>query len=60
VYIRRCVTFAAFKCLEARGYRIGNKRSTLLVQSSLMLNGLQHKSVGRFVSRFGCRYDASF
>jgi hypothetical protein len=60
MHIRRSVTFAARESLGTRCHRIGDKRPALFVQSSLMLNRLQHKSVRRFISRFCCRYNASF
>jgi hypothetical protein len=60
MHIRRGVTFAACERLGTRCYRIGDKRSALFVQSSLIRNRLKHKCVGRFTSRFGCRYDPSF
>jgi hypothetical protein len=60
MHIRRGVTFAARERLGMRSHRIGNKCPALFVQSSLMLYCLQHKSVRRFISRLGCRYDPSF
>ena len=60
MHICRGVTFAACERLGTRCHRIGDKRSALFIKSSLMLYRLQHKCVGRFISRFGCRYDPSF
>ena len=60
MHIRRGVTLAASECLGTCCDRIGDKRSALFVQSSLMLNRLQHKCMGRFVSRLCCGYDPSF
>ena len=60
MHIRRGVTLTASERLGTCCHRIGDKRSALFVQSSLMLNRLQHKCVGRFISRFCCRYDPSF
>lgn len=46
MHILRGVTLAACERLGARCYRISDKRSPLFVQSSLMLDRLQHKCVG--------------
>jgi hypothetical protein len=59
MYIRGGVTFAACQCIGTCRYRIGDKGTALFVQSSLKFDCLQHECVGRFVSRFGRRSDAS-
>jgi hypothetical protein len=60
MHVRRRETLAARERFGTRSHCFGNKCSALFIQSSLVLNRLQHKCVGRFISCFGCRYDPSF